>query len=221
VRPWIGVLATVLAAACACSAVPKTTPSGAPVDAVHINPANIRRVGGDLPPGYEVTKVTGISAPSGIWGLGAASTAHPSQCAALADPAHGRGESAQGISGSGTGGIVYAVVAVSPSGQVALDGNLVANCRQWTMSTGRATASVHLIDPPRINGVETLGMASDTTTSVEGGVETISRAYTFTAYLGDYYAFTVLITDPGSVHPPLTPQFAADLLVKTVSALRG
>jgi hypothetical protein len=41
------------------------------------------------------------------------------------------------------------------------------------------------------------------------------------AYLGDYYAFTTLISDPGSPESPLTPQFAADLLVKTVSALRA
>jgi hypothetical protein len=104
---------------------------------------------------------------------------------------------------------------------VALDPNVVSDCKQWTMSTGRATASIHLIDPPGIGGVQTLGMAIDTTTSVEGGVEIVSHAYTFIAYLGAYYAFTTLITDPGSAHPPLTPQFAADLLVKTVSALRG
>lgn len=220
-RLWIGALVTLLAAACASSPAPKTAPSGTPVGAVHINPANIRRVGGELPPEYEVTRVAGISAPAGIWGAGAASAVHPPQCAALADPAHGRGESAQGVSGSGAGGIVYAVVAGSPSGPVGLDRNLVAECGRWTMSAGRATASVRLIDAPPIDGVETLGMASDTTTSVEGGTEIISRAYAFTAYLGDYYAFTTLITDPGSAHPPLTPQFAADLLVKTVSALRS
>jgi hypothetical protein len=64
-------------------------------------------------------------------------------------------------------------------------------------------------------------MAADTTTSVEGGNEIVSRASTFTAYLGDYYAFTTLISDPGAAHPPLPPQFAADLLVKSVSALRS
>ncbi|HEY2450754.1 MAG TPA: DUF5642 family protein [Mycobacterium sp.] len=29
------------------------------------------------------------------------------------------------------------------------------------------------------------------------------------------------MSDPGAPHPGLTPQFAADLLVKTVSVLRG
>ena len=86
---------------------------------------------------------------------------------------------------------------------------------------GSPAARVHLVDAPRIDGAETLGMAAEIVTSVEGGNEIGSRASTFTAYLGDYYAFTTLISDPGSPDAALTPQFAADLLVKTVSALRG
>ena len=89
------------------------------------------------------------------------------------------------------------------------------------MTNGRARAHVRLIDPPRIDGAETLGMASDITTSVEGGNEIYSRANTFTAYLANYYAFTTVVSDPGSPDPALTPQFAAELLVKSVSALRG
>ncbi len=89
------------------------------------------------------------------------------------------------------------------------------------MTSRRATARVRLVDAPRIDGAETLGMAADITTSVEGGNQIGSRANTFTAYLGDYYAFTTLISDPGSPQSPLTPQFAADLLVKAVSALRA
>jgi hypothetical protein len=64
-------------------------------------------------------------------------------------------------------------------------------------------------------------MATEISTSVEGGNEIDSRAITFTAYLGDYYAFTAVVSDPGSPDPALAPQFAADLLVKAVSALRG
>jgi len=116
---------------------------------------------------------------------------------------------------------VYAVVAAAPSGPVSLDHSLVSQCRGWTTTSGRATARVHLADAPRIDGAETLGMATDITTSVEGGNQIGSRANTFTAYLGDYYAFTTLISDPGSPQSPLTPQFAADLLVKAVSALRA
>lgn len=89
------------------------------------------------------------------------------------------------------------------------------------MTSGRATARVRLVDAPRIDGAETLGMAVDIGTSVEGGNEIDSRADTFTAYLGDYYAFTTLISEPGSPRSALTPQFAADLLVKAVSALRA
>jgi hypothetical protein len=89
------------------------------------------------------------------------------------------------------------------------------------MSDGHTTARVRLTDPPHIDGVETLGMVADTKSSVESGTEIDSRVYTFTAYLGNYYAFTTLTTDPGSALPALPPQFAADLLVKTVSTLRS
>ncbi len=219
-RPLIAASIGLLLAACAHphQAAPASSTSA---PASHINPANIRRVGRELPPGYEVTGVSGVTAPTAVWGLGAGGAAVPPRCAALADPADGHGGPAQGISGSGAGGIVYAVVAAAPTGPVTLDRPLVAHCRQWGMSSARATARVHLVDPPHIDGAQTLGMAAEITTSVEGGNEIDSRADTFTAYLGDYYAFTTLISEPGSPHPQLSPRFAADLLVKAVSALRG
>lgn len=89
------------------------------------------------------------------------------------------------------------------------------------MTDTHTTASVRLADAPHIDGADTLAMTVDIRSSVESGAEIDSRAYTFTAYLGDYYAFTTLTTDPGSALPALPPQFAADLLVKTVSTLRS
>ena len=209
-----------LLASCAHARQPAPAPSQS-TPARHVNPANIRRVGRELPPGYEVTGISGQAAAPATWGLGGHGAATPARCAALADPAGGHGQSAQGVSGSGAGGIVYAVVAAPPTGPVALDQSLVTQCREWIMTSGRATARVHLVDPPRIDGAKTLGMAADITTSVEGGNEIGSRATTFAAYLSDYYAFTTVISDPGSPDSPLTPQFAADLLVKAVSALRA
>jgi hypothetical protein len=221
-RPWVAITGVVvlLAASCAHPRHVAPMPSGSTA-ARDVNPANIRRVGRDLPPGYEVRPVSRDAAPPAIWGLGGARVATPAGCATLADPADGHGQSAQGISGSGPGGIVYAVVAAAPNGPVRLDRSLVSQCPQWTMASGRATAHVRLVDAPRIAGAETLGIAVDIRTSVEGGNEIDSRANTFTAYLGDYYAFTTLISDPGASQSPLAPQFAADLLVKAVSALRA
>lgn len=226
-RPfWIGaVLASALAVAgtaCAHSHAPKpsTAPStSAPGTAV--NPANIKRVVRQLPPNYEVT--TGIPSgvsPRSIWSLEADAAAKPAQCATLADPGNGRDQSAQGLSASGAGGVVDAVVVALP-GPVDLDRDVVAACRQWTMAAERTTASIRLTDPPHIDGADTVGMVVDTKSSVESGTEIDSRVYTFIAYLGNYYAFTTLTTDPGSALPALPPQFAADLLVKTVSTLRG
>ncbi len=218
-------LALLVAAACGHAPAPAPSPTStkAPPPTA-VNPANIKRVVRELPPGYEAT--TGIpsgASPRVIWSLGPGaldSKAKPPQCATLADPGNGRDQSAQGVSGSGSGGIVDAVVVALP-GPVDLPDDVVAACGQWTMTGGRTTATVQLTEAPHIDGADTLGMVADIKSSVESGTEIDSRTYTFTAYLGNYYAFTTLTTDPGSVVPALPPQFAADLLVKTVSTLRG
>ncbi|ETW25641.1 DUF5642 family protein [Mycobacterium gastri] len=223
-RPlWIGVMVTVLAAACAHSPAPvteatRTSPSAHPAT---VNPANIKRLSRELPPGYEVTKdIPAAVSPRVIFSLGSNATAQPAPCAILTDPGNGRDQSAQGVSGSGAGGIVDAVVVAVRPGPVVPGNDAVAGCAQWTMSDGHTTAGIRLVDPPRIDGAQTLGMVADVRTAVESGTQIDSRTYAFVAYLGDYYAFTTLTTDPGSMLPPLPPQFAADLLVKTVSTLR-
>lgn len=215
IQSWIAVTAALLIAGCANSAKPPPAPSGTPGRPV--NPANIKRVGHELPPGYEVAGVSGIAGPPAIWGLGEDWTVDPPRCATLADPAR---DAAQGISGSGAGGILYALVAAAPPGSSAPDPALIAECPHWTMTNGRTTARIQLIEAPHIDGVQTLGMATDTSTPVEGGSEITSQANTFTAYLSGYYAFTTSVSDPGSPQPPLPPQAAADLLVKTVAELR-
>lgn len=228
-RPfWIGpslaaVLAVVIAA---CGHSPAHAPSAkptkpAPPSAVAVNPANIKRVVRDLPPGYEVT--TGIpsaASPRVIWSLGDDLQAKPAKCGTLADPGNGRDQSAQGVSGSGSGGIVDAVVVALPE-PVDFPDDLLTSCSQWSESAGRTVVRVHLTDAPHVDGVDTVGMVADVKSSVESGTEIDSRTYTFTAYLGNYYAFTTLTTDPGSALPVLPPQFAADLLAKTVSTLRS
>lgn len=212
----------------ACAHTPGPAASSAPVvkapAPTAVNPANIKRVVRDLPPGYEATTAIPRGAtPGSIWSLGPAASdgrAKPPQCETLADPGDGRDQSAQGVSGSGSGGILNAVVVALP-GPVNLSDDVVTACGQWTMAAGRTTASVHLTDAPHIDGAQTVGMVADVRSSVESGTEIDSRTYTFTAYLGNFYAFTTLTTDPGSVVPTLPPQFAADLLVKTVSTLRS
>jgi hypothetical protein len=206
-----------------------TTPGAAPTPSTtapsvsrggEVDPANINRVRGDLPPGYEIADVAGVGSPVRLWGFGPDWVADPPQCADLANPAVD-GSPVQGLSGSGPGGIVYVVVTGSTSAPVNLDPGVVAECGQWTVTSGRSAATVNLIDAPHIDGVATLGMATDAKTAVEGGAETDSEARTFTAYLGDFVAVVAVVTDPGSPSPPLGADFAAALLVETVSALRG
>jgi Domain of unknown function (DUF5642) len=219
----IGPALILLLAACAHphAPAPPAAPTKSTTRGTAVNPANIKRLVKELPPNYEVT--TGIpsgASPRVIWSLEAGATTAPPQCAALADPGDGRDQSAQGFSGSGPGGIVDAVVVALP-GSADLDQGVVGACGRWTTSDGHTTAGVRLVDAPHIDGVPTLGMVADTKSSVESGTEIDSRIYTFTAYLGNYYAFTTLITDPGAALAALPPQFAADLLLKTVSALRS
>ncbi|BBX42157.1 DUF5642 family protein [Mycobacterium simiae] len=218
----IAVAVTVLTAGCGHPSPrrPSVAPSSTSARASVVNPANIKRVVRDLPPNYEVTSdIPGTASPRQSWGLDPDATSRPASCAALADPGLGREQTAQGLSASGQGGIINVIVVTLPD--VGLDRGVVDSCAQWSLTAKHATAHVKLIDPPRIDGADTVGMAVDVKSAVESGTEIDSRAYTFIAYLDGYYAFTTLTTDPGSALPALAPQFAADLLVKTVSTLRG
>nr|WP_244975447.1 DUF5642 family protein [Mycobacterium kubicae] len=226
-RPFWMALVALPIAACAHPPAPAPVPTttSTSVRTTTVRPDNIKRVSRDLPPGYEVTRgiPSGLT-PRAVWNLDAGAAVvgdKPPQCATLADPGGGRDQSAQGISGSGSGGIVDAVVVAVPSGPVTLDHKVVADCAEWTMSDGHTTAKVSLLDAPHIDDADTVGMIAEIRTSVESGAQIDSRTVTFVAYLGGYYAFTTVTTDPGSMLPPLPPQFAADLLVKTVATLRS
>jgi hypothetical protein len=202
----------------ACGEPPSSAPSTpASRSSAQVNPARIDRVRTELPTGYEVAALSGRAAPIAFWGLGPDWTADPQRCGALADPVAG-GTTTRGWSASGAGGIVYAVVATSAA---TLDQSLIAECGQWTVSAGRTSGSITLVAAPAIDGAATVGLATTAITAVEGGTETHSHADTFTVYLGEYVAFVTVVTDPGSPNPALGQDFAAELLVKTVSALRG
>jgi hypothetical protein len=196
------------------SSAPSTTTSGS---SAQVNAARIERVREQLPSGYEVTPLSGRPAPLAFWGLAPDWTADPPRCGALADPV-ADATTTRGWSASGAGGIVYAVVAAS---KATLDPSLIDECGQWTVSAGHTSGSVTFVAAPAIDGVATMGLSTATTTVVEGGTETHSHGDTFTAYLDGYVAFVTVVTDPGSPNPSLGQDFAAELLVETVAALRG
>ena len=195
---------------------PEEATTSAPVS-TKVNPARIDRARTDLPVGYETADLTGPVTPTKLWGLGAPWSADPEQCGPLADPAVDLATT-KGWSASGTGGIVYAVVAASTAG---LDPAVTGACGNWTLSAGQSNGRVTLTDAPAIDSAQTVAMATATTTVVEGGTETHSHADTVTAYLDGYVAFVTVVTDPGSPHPQLGADFANELIVKTVVALRS
>ena len=215
VRVFAAGVALALCAACGQPTTPSAGSSFTESDAV--DPANVARVRTELPEGYEVADLTGRASPLAFWGLEPQWSADPPQCGALADLGPGA-EPVHGWSASGAGGIVYVVVVDTP---VKLDPALVESCRVWTVSAGHTSGLVTLVAPPTIEGVPTVGMVTDATTVVEGGTETHSRADTFSAYLDGHVAYVTVVTDPGSPDAALGADFAARLLAKTVTAVRG
>jgi uncharacterized protein DUF5642 len=213
----------VLCVATACGG-PDTPPPTSPTETsaanTQVNPAKINRVRSELPAGYEVSDLGGPASPAAFWGFQPGWVTEPPQCGVLANPATDEATT-KGWSGSGPGGIVHAAVTGSPTSPVTFEPAILTECGQWSVGSGNTTGTVTLIDAPAIEGAATVGMDTRADTVVEGGTRTASAAYTFSAYLGDYLAFVTVVTEPGSPNPSLGPEFAADLLVKTVSALRG
>jgi hypothetical protein len=201
----------------ACAQSPGPAPSPWTSVSATVNPARIERVRTALPSGYEVAALPARAAPVAFWGLGPDWTAEPTRCGALADPV-AAASTARGWSASGPGGIVYVVVAASAT---TLNSALLSECGQWTASAPHTSGTVGFVAAPTIDGAETVGLSTSTTTTVEGGNETHSHADTFTAYLPGYVAVVTVVGDPGSPNRQLGLQFASELLVKTVSALRS
>ncbi|KUI26727.1 hypothetical protein AU196_18000 [Mycobacterium sp. IS-1742] len=191
---------------------PSATEAAGPID-----PSRMNRARYELPPGYEVSDLQGRVAPLAQWGYGPNWSADPPQCGALAEPPVDPA-TVRGFSASGDGGIVYAVAA---DGAMPVDPVLLDECGQWTLAAGPTSGAVRGTDPPPVPGVAGFGMVADTVTVVEGGTETRSHAETFVAAEGERLVYVTVVTDPGSPSPALDGEFAADLLTRTVAALRG
>jgi hypothetical protein len=243
VRAFASCLAVALCAACGPSDAPRPA-AGSTVSstrAAGINVADVARVRGDLPAGYEVADLVGRVAPLAFWGFGPGWVADPPQCGVLAEPLVD-GATVRGWSASGSGGIVYVVAAAAFGGQERSDpgnvgggqersdpGNgrggpdpaLIGECGTSTLSAGHTSGTMATVEAPVIDAAGTLGTRTEVTTVVEGGTETHSHADTFTAYFDGYVAYVTVVTDPGTSGPVLGADFAAALLVKTVSALLG
>lgn len=210
------VAAALSVASCGQPSPPPPAPSSEEA-AGPIDPSRINRARYELPPDYEVADVQGRVAPLAQWGYGPDWSADPPQCGALADPVVDPA-TARGWSASGAGGIVFAVAA---DGAMPPDPALLEQCATWTITAGPTSGTVRLADAPPVPGVVTSGMVADTLTVVEGGTETRSHAQTFVAHEGAHLVYVTVVTDPGSPHPALGGEFAADLLTRTVAALRS
>ncbi|MBO0679329.1 DUF5642 family protein [Mycolicibacterium sp. S2-37] len=213
----VGAAAAVLAACGTTSdgPAPDAPPETSAVRGV-IDPARIDRARYQLPPDYEVTDVSGRVTPTAQWGFGPGWRADPQPCGALSDPVVDPA-TLRGWSASGAGGIVYAVAAAGATG---IDPVAVGECASWRISAGPSSGSVRLVEAPAVDGAQTVAMAAESLTVVEGGTETRSQATTVMASEGGHLVYVTVVTDPGSPTPALEGGFAADLLTETVAALR-
>ena len=190
--------------------VPQTSSSST------LSPAGISRVRAALPAGYEIGDLEGPVSAAGLWGFGAGWVADPPPCMPLADPAP-TDRAARGLSASGRGGTIFVLVA-------AADGpprpDVLSECGGWTMAFGHTIAEVTRTRNPSIAGADTLAWQAVARTVVESGNATITHTSGAVAYFDHHVAVVILVTDPGSPHPPLDPGFATGLLATAVTELR-
>jgi Domain of unknown function (DUF5642) len=179
------------------------------------DPAGIDRIRNRLPADYEIASLPKPPMPVTFWGIAPGWSSDPAACGALT--AVGRHSTTWGWAASGSGGIVYALVATGPApSPEVLDG-----CATWTFTGGRTTAAATLGDGPQISGTQTVAMTADVTTSVENGTETHSHAITLASYTDDLVVSVTVVTDPGSQAAALPEQLPAQLLGAAVQAIRG
>jgi len=217
-RAAVGVCALALTAMPSAGCAPPPAPDAPqPSRAAVLSADRIKRVAGLLPAGYEHGDAAAKTSPARIWGLGPEASTEPPRCAALIDPPAANTATATGVSGSGPGGIVYAVAVAAP----AIDPALPGECAAFTVTFARTRIAVRTIDAPPVAGARAVGLAGEGRTLVEGGGQIDTRAQTYLADVEGYRVITAAVIDPGSAAPPLPAGFAADLLVAAVAELRG
>jgi hypothetical protein len=202
-----------LCAACGRPGPAPKPPSTAPAPPADL--AGIDWIRTRLPADYEIAALPKPPMPLTFWGIAPGWSSDPAGCGAL--PAVAPDATTRGWVASGSGGIVYALVATAtaPTPEV-LDG-----CATWAMTGGRTTAAVTLGDGPPISEARTVTMTAVVTTSVENGTETHSHARTLVAYTDDLAVSVTVVTDPGSDAARLPEQLPAELLGAAVQAIRG
>lgn len=206
-----------LCAACGAPAAPPPPGQPTPAAPLRLDLDAVGRARDALPAGFEFSAPPKRVSPLALWGFGDPWSVSPPQCAGLVDPAVSP-SSVRGWSASGPGTIVYAIAASLPT---APDEETRAACPSFTVAAGHTSGTVAQVPAPDVPSATTLGLRAETATVVEGGTETHSQADTFAAHLGDTVVYVVVRTDPGAADGALGPGFAADLLRRTVSAIRG
>jgi len=98
--------------------------------------------------------------------------------------------------------------------------DVLSECGGWTMAFGHTHAEVTRTQNRSIAGADTLAGQVFARTVGESGKATTTQASGAVPYFDRHVAGVILVTLPGSPHPPLDRGFAAGLPATTVTELR-
>lgn len=177
-------------------------------------------------PQFDVTEV----APTGIdpallasQSMPAGLTFDPAGCARFAQgqsvPAGTEGNMAA-VSAEGEGNR-FVVIAVQTSTAVPVI-EPESQCRKVAFTGGPTRGTVEVVDAPRIEGAETIGVHRMLQTVIDGTSRT-GEVYSYSAHFGNYQVIVSAnpLVSPGRPVVPVDTGRARDLLIAGVEAVRG
>ncbi len=168
------------------------------------------------PTGIDPKLLTGQKLPDGL-------KFEPADCAKFATgqvvPPGTEGNMAA-VSAEGVGNR-FIVIAVETSGPMPVT-EPGANCQKVSFAGGALRGTVEVVDAPKIDGAQTLGVHRILQTVVNGQSRT-GEVYNYSAHFGDYQIIVSAnpLVLPDKPVAPVNIQRAHDLLVAGVNAIRG
>ena len=147
----------------------------------------------------------------------------PAQCAKVAlgpDMPPGLQGNMAAVSAEGNGNR-FVVIAVETSQTLPFT-EPGSDCNKVAFTGPQLRGGIEVVDTPKIDGTQTLGIHRVLQAIYEGAART-GDLYNYTAQFGDYQVIVVAnpLVIPGQPVKPVDTQRARDLLVKGVGAVRG
>jgi hypothetical protein len=119
------------------------------------------------------------------------------------------------------GGNRFVIIAIETSQALPLDAP-GKDCTKVTFAGPQMRGGNEVVDAPKIDGTQTLGIR-EVRQMLVGGSARAGELYDYSAQFGDYQVIVTAnpLVNPGQPVAPVDTQRARDLLVKAVSAIRS